>query len=101
MNIEALLKSKSSYAHSIFGGCFIAAGIIATNPAVQQWITAVFQGHPLAASGIILLSLTVAGYTPSHSSAGTLVVARDIKAAPDAPTAKQVDAADSDIPKIQ
>ena len=97
MNFIAWIKSKSILAHSVAALCLTAAGVITFDPQVQQLLLALLKEHPADASDIILLAAVVAKYSHSSSPAGMLVAARDIKDSGDAPTAKQVDAADTSI----
>ena len=93
MNIVAWFKSKNISTHVVIAGSIALAGIIATDPAIQDWIKTTLAAHPQIASLIVLASLAVAKNSHSSSAAGTLATARAITAAPDAPTASQVDAA--------
>jgi hypothetical protein len=73
------------------------AGIVASDTQVQQFLVGILAQHPAAAAQGIALAVIIAKYTHSSSPAGTLATARDIKAGPGTPTAKQVDAADTSI----
>jgi hypothetical protein len=97
VNFIAWIKSKSMLTHSVAAFCLTAAGVITFDPQVQQLLIALLVNHPKLVADIILLAAVVAKYSPSRSPAGTLVAARDIKDSGDAPTAKQVDAADTSI----
>jgi hypothetical protein len=91
--IAAWIKSKNLSTHAFIVAAVGLAGLIASDPAIQQWIKDTLSAHPSIASGIVVFALAIAKAWPSSSAAGTLATANYIKAQPDAPTAAQVDAA--------
>ena len=93
----ALAKSRNWSTHAVIAAAVTVAGIIAADPAMQQWIRSVFASHPELGSGIVLIALAIAKMWPTRSDAGTLAAARNINALPDPPTKAQVNAADTAI----
>ena len=94
MNILiAWAKSKNWTTHTVIAAAIGLAGLIAADPAIQDWIKTTLAAHPQLASLIVLASLAVAKNSHSSSPAGTLATARTITSSGDAPTAAQVDAA--------
>ena len=94
MNILiAWAKSKNWTTHTVIAAAIGLAGLIAADPAIQDWIKTTLAAHPQLASLIVLASLAVAKNSHSSSDAGTLATARTITSSGDAPTAAQVDAA--------
>lgn|SRR5208283_1745283 len=95
--IIAWLKSKNITAHAIAAALITAATIIATDSQVQDFLANLLKAHPAIAAQIVALAVIIAKYNHSSSAAGTLARARAITANGDAPTAAQVDAADTSI----
>lgn len=95
--IAAWFKSKNLTAHTICAFLIAAAGIIASDQQVQDFVVALFKAHPALGSEIVAVALIIAKYSHSSSPAGTVANARNILANGSAPTAKQVDAADTKI----
>jgi hypothetical protein len=93
----ALAKSRNWSTHAVIASAVTVAGIIAADPAMQQWIRSVFASHPELGSGIVLIALAIAKAWPTRSDAGVLAVARNINALPNPPTEEQVNAADTTI----
>ena len=97
MNIlVAWFKSKNWTTHTVIGAAITLAGIIAMDPALQDWIKTTLAAHPQLASLIVLTSLAVAKNSHSSSAAGTLATANFIRSDKNpaiAPTAAEVDAA--------
>lgn len=93
--ILAWFKSKSISTHSFAVVAILIAGLITGDPQVRDFVTALFQAHPTLGADIVLLAALIAKYTQSSSPAGTIATARQIIAAPDTPTQKEVDAADT------
>ena len=89
----AWAKSKNWTTHTVIAAAIGLAGLIAADPAIQDWIKTTLAAHPQLASLIVLASLAVAKNSHSSSPAGTLATARTITSSGDAPTAAQVDAA--------
>lgn len=93
MKLIAWFKSRNWSTHTVIAVAGSLALYIAADPAAQLWIKTTLAAHPQLASLIVLASLAIAKQTPSRSDAGVLAAARTINAAPDAPTASEVDAA--------
>jgi hypothetical protein len=92
-SIVAWAKSKNWTTHTVIAAAIGLAGLIAADPAIQDWIKTTLAAHPQIASLIVLASIAVAKNSHSSSPAGTLATARDINAAPNTPTSAEVDAA--------
>ena len=90
----ALAKSRNWSTHAVIAAAITIAGIIAADPAMQQWIRSVFAAHPELGSGIVLIALAIAKAWPTRSDAGVLAAARNINAASNVPTSADVNAAD-------
>ena len=90
--LKAWAKSKNWTTHAVIGTAIGLAGVIAADPAIQDWIKTTLAAHPQIASLIVLASLAVAKNSHSSSPAGTLATARVINDSPNAPTSAQVDA---------
>ena len=93
----ALAKSRNWSTHAVIAAAITVAGIIAADPAMQQWIRSVFASHPELGSGIVLIALAIAKAWPTRSDAGVLAAARNINVLPNPPTKEQVNAADTII----
>ena len=93
--LAALAKSRNWSTHAVVVAALAIAGIIASDPALQQWIRSVFSSHPELGSGIVLIALAIAKAWPTRSDAGVVAAARNINALPDPPTKAQVNAADT------
>lgn len=91
--VSAWFLSKSWTSHTVAAALVTLAGILAFDLRAQQLVTALFKGHPEAASEIILVAGLIAKYTHSSSPAGTVAAAKVIVASADAPTASQIEAA--------
>ena len=91
----AWLRSKNWTAHTIFALAATAAGIIASDQQVQQFLGDLLKAHPAAAAQIVALAVIIAKYSRSSSDAGTLAKARAVNDAPNAPTTAEVNAADT------
>jgi hypothetical protein len=91
--ITAFFKSKNFTAHTFAALCVATAGIITTDPQVQQILVGLFKNHPAALADVMLLAGLILKYMRSSSDAGTLATAREIHASGNAPTAAEVDAA--------
>ena len=95
-SISVWFRSKNWTTHTVIAGAITLAGLIAMDPAIQEWIKTTLAAHPQLASLIVLASIAVAKNAHSSSPAGTLATANAIKFGPDsanAPTATEVDAA--------
>ena len=92
--IVAWLKSKNITAHTVCAVLIAAAGIIASDSQVQDFLGNLLKAHPAAAAQIVALAVIVAKYSHSSSPAGRMATARAIAANGNTPTAAQVDAAD-------
>jgi hypothetical protein len=93
-------RSKNITTHSV--GLAVAGFLIAynTSPDLRNYISGLFVGYPVIATRVgVILTNAAAGlilwrnFSHSSSAAGTLATARQIYDKPDAPTAKEVDAA--------
>lgn len=76
--ITAWFESKNYNSHWIAAFVFGAAGIIATDRQVQQYVGQLCAAHPALAAQIIGGAVIIAKYSHSSSPAGTLATARDI-----------------------
>ena len=95
--IIAWFKSKNITAHTVAAFLLAAAGLIASDQQVQDFIVAMFKAHPALGSEIVAGALIIAKYSRSSSAAGTVARSRAILSNGNAPTAAQVDAADPAI----
>jgi hypothetical protein len=93
----ALAKSRNWSTHAVIAAAVTVAGIIAADPAMQQWIRSVFAAHPELGSGIVLIALAIAKAWPTRSDAGVLAAARTINTSPNVPTSADVNAADTTV----
>jgi hypothetical protein len=92
VTVISWFKSKNLTTHSVLAACASLAIVIASDPAIQEWIKATLAAHPQLASLIVLAAIAYAKQSHSSSSVGTLATARTIVASPDAPTSAEVDA---------
>lgn len=92
-SIAIWFRSKNWTTHTVIAGAVSLALVVASDPAIQDWIKVTLSLHPQLASLIVLASIAVAKNSHSSSPAGTLATARVINALPDAPTASEIDAA--------
>ena len=93
MNIIAWFKSKNLNSHWIAAVVFGAAGIVAFDPSVQQFVTQLCGAHAGLAAEIIGAAVIIAKYSHSSSPAGTYATARVLTNAGQTPTSAEVDAA--------
>ena len=93
--IAAWFRSKNITTHTIAAFLLAAAGLIATDQQVQDFIVQLFKAHPALGSEIVAVALIIAKYSHSSSPAGAVAQSRAILANGNAPTTKQVDAADT------
>jgi len=89
----AWLRSKNITSHSVAVAVISAATLIMGDESVRDWVLASFSAHPKIGTAIISAAGIILKYSHSSSPAGTMAQARQVMSEPDAPTAKQVDAA--------
>ena len=89
----AWLKSKNWTAHSVLAAAIVIAGVIKTDPQVQQILIALFAHHPAVVAQIMALAAVVLKYSHSSSAAGTIANARRIATSSNPPTETAIAAA--------
>ena len=96
----SFIASKGGFSHIVavlFAGALLA---YANVPAFHALAQHAYAALPASVEEVVLAIIGLyAWYRTSNSPAGTLALAREIKAAPDTPTTKQVDAADPNVTK--
>ena len=98
--VASFIASKGGFSHIVavlFAGAILAYAQV---PAFHGLVLHVYAALPAYDEEVVLATVGMyAWYRTSNSPAGTLALAREIKAAPDTPTTKQVDAADPNVTK--
>jgi hypothetical protein len=98
--VASFVASKGGFSHVmavLFAGAVLAYAQV---PSFHALVQQVYAALPAWLEQWVLAGVGLyAWYRTSNSMAGTLARARAIKESPDAPTAKQVDAADPNVTK--
>ena len=98
--VASFVASKGGFSHVVavvFAGAVLAYAQV---PAFHALVLQVYAALPAWLEQWILAGVGLyAWYRTSDSAAGTLARTRAIKAAPDTPTSKEVDAADPNVSK--
>jgi hypothetical protein len=98
--VASFVASKGGWSHFF---AVVFAGAVLGYAQVPAFHALVLQVYAALPSWVEEIATAVIGvyvwYRTSNSPAGTLALAREIKAAPDTPTVKQVDAADPNVTK--
>jgi hypothetical protein len=98
--VASFIASKGGFSHIVavlFAGALLA---YANVPAFHTLVQHAYASLPAWAEEWVMAIIGLyAWYRTSNSPAGTLARARAIKDSPDAPTVKQVDAADPNVTK--
>jgi hypothetical protein len=91
--LVAWFKSKNITSHSIAVAIVGLASLIMTDETVRNFILGFFTKRPDVGVAIVSLAGIILKYSHSSSPAGAVAQAKAVLSEPDAPTAKQVDAA--------
>jgi hypothetical protein len=98
--VASFVASKGGFSHVM---AVLFAGAVLAYAQVPSFRTLAQHVYAALPSWVEEIATAVIGvyvwYRTSNSPAGTLALAREIKAAPDTPTVKQVDAADPNVTK--